>query len=56
MKRKNLIKLLEEGFIDTGKFCVTYNIYELGTTRAFYNKYKDKVVCRFDINDLMEKL
>jgi len=56
MKRKNLCKLAEEGFVDTGKTAGMYNIYELGTIRVFYNKYKDKIVCRFDLNDLMTKL
>lgn len=56
MKRKNLCKLLNEGFVDTGKFAGAYNIYELGTTRAFYYKYKDKVILKVDLNDLMTKL
>ena len=56
MKKTNLTKLIQEGFVDTKKHAGVYNIYELGTTRVFYNQYKDKVICRFDLNDLMTKL
>ena len=56
MKRKNLAKLLDEGFTDTGKTAGVYQIYEKKTIHAFYDKYKDRVICKFDLNDLMTKL
>ena len=56
MKRKNICKLLDEGFVNSGKTSGTYHIYEKETLRAFYCEYKDKIICKFDLNDLMNKL
>jgi len=54
--RMQLKEIIKEGFINTGKTAGYLHIYELDDERIFYDKYKDRVACRFDLRDLMTKL
>ena len=55
-KRPQLRKILNEGFINSGKSAGHLSIYEKDDERIFYDSYNDRVRCRFDIKDLMSKL
>ncbi len=55
-KKMQLQDIIKEGFINTGKMAGYLHIYELDDERVFYDKYKDRIACRFDLKDLMTKL
>ena len=54
MKRKNLIKILEDGFVETGKHSGHYKIYSKEKDIILYDPLKDKKIAEFNLNDLMK--
>ena len=52
--KPNLMKILDEGFIDAGRKACKYDVYEKDDERIFYNGRKDKVILRFNVYKLMK--
>ncbi len=49
---KTLNKILEEGFTKSNKTCGHYDIYEKKNERIIYDSYNNKVVTRYDLQEI----